>query len=383
MAKGGNGGGGGNPGGGGSGNVIEFVILGLADDIASDSGTSQTDDITNIGSGFTLTGTIDPSIWPFTLVINGVEYTITEANIDDVTGEWSFTYPGDPLSPGTITVEAYYTTTHPRSNKVQTTSATPYSFELDTTAPDAPAGLTETGGVLSGLAEAGSAIQVYQVTAEGSTLIGTTAADGSGAWSYDLADAEGSFTAVAVDTAGNTSTTSDPIEVGGDTPNSPATIAGETTGGVTEDGTLTTGGTLIVTDPDTGESALAPASGPGAGGYGSFVINADGTWTYTLDNADPAVQALGDADRQHCRDLGGRQRRDHDHRHHQRQQRCAGDHRNQLGRRGRGRNRHRYRRAGRHRPGRGRERLPGPVRHGRPLRQLLGHRHGLLGLQPR
>jgi VCBS repeat-containing protein len=296
MAKGGNGGGGGNPGGGGSGNVIEFVILGLADDIASDSGTSQTDDITNIGSGFTLTGTIDPSIWPFTLVINGVEYTITEANIDDVTGEWSFTYPGDPLSPGTITVEAYYTTTHPRSNKVQTTSATPYSFELDTTAPDAPAGLTETGGVLSGLAEAGSAIQVYQVTAEGSTLIGTTAADGSGAWSYDLADAEGSFTAVAVDTAGNASTTSNPIEVGGDTPNSPATIAGETTGGVTEDGTLTTGGTLIVTDPDTGESALAPASGPGAGGYGSFVINADGTWTYTLDNADPAVQALGDGD---------------------------------------------------------------------------------------
>ena len=30
----------------------------------------------------------------------------------------------------------------------------------------------------------------------------------------------------------------------------------------------------------------------GDNGYGTFQVNADGTWTYTLDNSNPAVQAL-------------------------------------------------------------------------------------------
>ena len=66
--------------------------------------------------------------------------------------------------------------------------------------------------------------------------------------------------------------------------------------GVTEDGVLTASGNLVVTDEDTGENQVQPivAGTPGANGYGTFEVLADGAWTYTLNNTDPAVQALPD-----------------------------------------------------------------------------------------
>jgi hypothetical protein len=230
MAKGGNGGGGGKPGGGGT--SIAFVILGL--DNASDSGSSQSDDLTNNSTSFTLTGTIDPSIGPFTLFINGDPYTITD--IDPDTGEWSFTYTDtDPvLTDGTILVEASYTTIHPKNGKEQTESAPSYSFEIDTAAPGAPS-LSETGGTLSGVAEAGAAINIYL--------------DG-----------------VAFDTT--------------------SAISGDAAGAVSEDGTLSDSGILTVTDPDAGEDALQAVTATGNNGYGSFDVQAGGNWTYTLTNSD-------------------------------------------------------------------------------------------------
>ncbi len=71
-----------------------------------------------------------------------------------------------------------------------------------------------------------------------------------------------------------------------------AVIGGVTTGATVEETTLTTGGTLTVTDPDAGEAAFNPLPLV-AGAHGTFSINAAGVWTYTLNNADPAVQALG------------------------------------------------------------------------------------------
>ena len=70
-----------------------------------------------------------------------------------------------------------------------------------------------------------------------------------------------------------------------------AAIAGVDTGTVTEDTTLTTSGTLTIVDPDAGEAAFNAAMGI-AGTFGSLDISAAGAWTYTLDNALPAVQAL-------------------------------------------------------------------------------------------
>ncbi len=75
--------------------------------------------------------------------------------------------------------------------------------------------------------------------------------------------------------------------------NDTATISGSATGSVTEDGTPTTSGTLDISDSDRDESAFqVPASLVGA--YGTFTFNeTTGAWSFTLDNGNAAVQALG------------------------------------------------------------------------------------------
>jgi VCBS repeat-containing protein len=68
-------------------------------------------------------------------------------------------------------------------------------------------------------------------------------------------------------------------------------ISGPTTGTVTEDSALTATGTLSITDADAGQSVFAAQTAT-AGTYGSFAVTTAGAWTYTLNNADTAVQAL-------------------------------------------------------------------------------------------
>jgi VCBS repeat-containing protein len=68
-------------------------------------------------------------------------------------------------------------------------------------------------------------------------------------------------------------------------------VTGTTTGAVVEDGTQVATGTITVDDPDVGESSVQPQSNV-AGTYGTFSMLANGNWTYTLNNADPAVQGL-------------------------------------------------------------------------------------------
>jgi VCBS repeat-containing protein len=72
--------------------------------------------------------------------------------------------------------------------------------------------------------------------------------------------------------------------------NDAAIISGQATGSVTEDATLQASGTLSVSDVDAGEAAFV--AGTLAGSYGSATLTATGDWTYTLNNAAAAVQAL-------------------------------------------------------------------------------------------
>jgi len=72
----------------------------------------------------------------------------------------------------------------------------------------------------------------------------------------------------------------------------PAVISGVANGATVEDTTLVAGGKLDVADADAGEAGFQPQANL-AGAHGSFSIDAAGNWTYTLNNADPAVQALG------------------------------------------------------------------------------------------
>jgi VCBS repeat-containing protein len=72
----------------------------------------------------------------------------------------------------------------------------------------------------------------------------------------------------------------------------PTTFSGVATATVSEDGTITAAQTLTVSDRDTGDEAITPQSNT-AGSYGAFSIEADGAWTYALNNAASAVQSLG------------------------------------------------------------------------------------------
>jgi VCBS repeat-containing protein len=81
--------------------------------------------------------------------------------------------------------------------------------------------------------------------------------------------------------------------------NDPAVISGQTSGSVVEAGgntlgTPTTTGTLTDTDVDNPSNTFTPvAAGTlSTNGYGTYQMTAAGVWTYTLNNANSAVQAL-------------------------------------------------------------------------------------------
>ena len=120
----------------------------------------------------------------------------------------------------------------------------------------------------------------------------------SGAWTYSLDNSDSdtnalragqtvndeTFAIAASDGASATVT----ITITGT--NDAATFGGTVHGSVTEDATETMAtGTMTVTDVD-GDNTLQARTLTGT--YGDFVVNADGTWTYTLVNSRAATNAL-------------------------------------------------------------------------------------------
>lgn len=91
--------------------------------------------------------------------------------------------------------------------------------------------------------------------------------------------------------------------------NDAAVISGTTSGTATEAGasviaarsalrTLSTSGTLTSTDVDDAPNTFAAVDTPTSSthGYGTFTMTEGGVWTYTVDDANPAVQALNVGD---------------------------------------------------------------------------------------
>ncbi len=106
-----------------------------------------------------------------------------------------------------------------------------------------------------------------------------------------------SFTATTVDGTAQLVT----VTING--ANDAAVITGETTGSVTEAGGVGSGtpgipiatGDLTSTEVDNPPddwTAISTATAS-ANGYGAYTLTAGGAWTYTLDNSNAAVQALG------------------------------------------------------------------------------------------
>ncbi|TSE13945.1 type I secretion C-terminal target domain-containing protein, partial [Mesorhizobium intechi] len=233
---------------------------------------------------YTVRVTDDKGAWDdqqVTVVIKGTNDTPT------ITGDTSgAVVEAGNADPGTIV--AGTTSTDPGA----LTAGTP-TVSGTLTAHDPDAGATATWS--------GNAAGTY-----GSFAVNPT----TGVWTYTLdnskpatnalaegASATETFTVTVTDDKGATSTQDVTVTITGAN-DSPVIsyAAGNAAGGVSEDGTLTTGGQLASADPDTGHTAtwsVSPNSPQGTGtAYGTFSVDSSGQWTYTLNNASAAVQAL-------------------------------------------------------------------------------------------
>jgi len=173
--------------------------------ISTDDGSSTSDGVTTDRT-LTISGTAEAGS-KVEVFRNGVSLGIVDA--DPTTGGWSFDYTGTVLADGSYVFTA--TATDLAGNTSATSSGFTAKVTTDATAPGAPT-LTATGGgtttafTASGTAEAGATIKIY----DGTTLLGTSTADGTGAWSFSgtLAVGTHTLTATATDAADNISVAS-------------------------------------------------------------------------------------------------------------------------------------------------------------------------------
>ncbi|MFJ1303048.1 VCBS domain-containing protein, partial [Pseudomonadota bacterium AL_CKDN230030165-1A_HGKHYDSX7] len=148
--------------------------------------------------------------------------------------------------------------------------------------------------------DAGQAVFQAQPSTQGA--FGTFAMDANGNWTYNLDNANNSVQALGVGKSltetfsvksadGTTSQITVTIQGTNDAPK----LSGEVTGSVTEDGVKTATGQLTGTDVDVGDKLTYSVVGGATGTYGSFAVDANGKWTYTLDNAAAQVLKTGQA----------------------------------------------------------------------------------------
>jgi VCBS repeat-containing protein len=157
-----------------------------------------------------------------------------------------------------------------------------------------------TSGTLgSGTLKAGTYTGTY-----GSIIVDSNGAN----WRFEMSDA-GAQLAKALDAGQNASDIIGVLTLAGDTINVQITINGVEdgveftsghTGTLTEgnkrDSALTATGTVVVDDPDNGDSdavTVTAASGL-AGRFGTLDINASGAWTYTLDHSKTQFLRTGE-----------------------------------------------------------------------------------------
>src|SRR5207302_1643320 len=141
----------------------------------------------------------------------------------------------------------------------------------------------------------------------GSNGYGTFTLAANGSWTYTANDSQSaiqqlgagqsitdSFTAVSSEDR-KSDVEGDSINGTNDVP----VIGGVHTGAVTEDvnvvaGNIATSGVLTISDVDAGQSNFAAQAGTlGSNGYGTFTLAAYGSWTYTANDSQSAIQQLG------------------------------------------------------------------------------------------
>lgn len=262
-------------------------------DAASDSGLSSSDGITRITTP-RLTGTAE--VGASVLVFDGT-LQIGSATTGD-SGNWSFT-PTAALGEGahSLTVKV-----DDAAGNVSKASAA-LLLTIDTKAPNAPSapdlaegsdlGSSKTDNItsvtrplLTGTAEVGATVALY----EGSVLLGSAVADGSGVWqitpAQDLANGAHVLTAKATDVAGNVSVASPSLTV---TINATPPVSPSALDLTTDSGRSTTDNITNITTPTITGKAAASASVTLLDGtivLGTVTANAAGVWTLAPKLAD-------------------------------------------------------------------------------------------------
>ncbi|GAB6390181.1 VCBS domain-containing protein [Stutzerimonas marianensis] len=268
----------------------------------------------NLTTGGTLTVT-DPDAGEA-----GLSGTVTPANgtlgslTFNTNGTWTFSVPNtlvQYLKAGetkteTFTVRSVDGTPHTVTVTVNGVSDTAQIGGADTGSVTEDLNVNGQGNLTTGGTltvtdpDSGEAGFTGTVTPANGTLGSLTIAP-NGTWAYSVPNAlvqylkagetkTETFAVRSVDGSPHTVT----VTIGGT--NDPAVFApGGQQGYVQEDIQLSSQGQLNVTDSDQNEAVIV-AQAAKRGLYGEFSIDAGGTWRYVLDNASPAVQALGTAD---------------------------------------------------------------------------------------
>ncbi|QKC69931.1 VCBS domain-containing protein [Mesorhizobium loti] len=207
-------------------------------------------------------------------------------------------------------------------------TSAPDTSEINTgtftiSSPDGVGSLTIAGQVISGAALANSASTSVSITTPlGNTLTitGYDASTGQVSYSYTLVHSEphpgagidsiyDNMTVTVTDTDGDTSAPATlSVQIVDDVP----VAHNANAGALTEDGATTTVGGNVTTDYNNTFGADGPAASGSVGwgtatatlngntvnlaDYGTLAQNANGTWSFVLDNSKPATQALGSGD---------------------------------------------------------------------------------------
>ena len=230
----------------------------------------------------------------------------------DESGNWSYSADnsqnaiqslgdGDQLT-DTLTVQSVDGTTH---NIVITIDGTNDAAVISGTETGAvtedAAGTLTTSGTLT-ISDTDSGETAFSAeTVSGS--YGSLTIDESGNWNYSADNSQNAIQSLgAGDQLTDTLTvqsadgTTHNIVITINGTNDAAFISGIETGTVTEDaaGTLTTSGYLDASDADSDEGTFTAQTVSGS--YGSLTIDESGNWSYSADNSQNAIQALGDGD---------------------------------------------------------------------------------------
>jgi hypothetical protein len=165
---------------------------------ASDSGISNTDNITNVATP-TFTGTADANV-TVTILDGGSTLGTTTS---DATGHWTFTAPH--LADGTHSLTARATLNGVNS----LTDSAPLVVKIDTTPPTVTVSSPASGAtydVGASFTFSYSRSDAVGVVSEHATLDGTTIANGATVDTTGMAAGTHTFTVVASDAAGNVTT---------------------------------------------------------------------------------------------------------------------------------------------------------------------------------